>query len=392
MNRSNHLRTVSPRPAVHSKVAAKVRLKLNTRSHLKFRLSHAAVDNLSGHPRPSFDGSSARPVQEMRESGPLGMCCCCVRYAVVVVALSMGGCSNSTVEDSSAPVPPVLRAEPTDEPPVVLPSDLRRQLQANDNAKFHRVGNEIVEAELFQSGVRSVDALRGLPLRSLDLGMTDVTDLSPLKGMPLKRLILENTPVPDLSALQGMELEVLHLQNTKVTDLSVLAGMPLKELNLLAVPIDNLQHIAALPLETLWIPDTEVTDISPLRGKPMVSLDIKGTAVTSLEPLSGMQTLKRLNIAQSGVTDVTPLKGLNLERITLTPETITTGMEVLREMPSLSQIQTSMYAEARQSASEFWTKFDSGVWKKDGAGADADTDENTPASPEPKPAGTSDRP
>ena len=53
------------------------------------------------------------------------------------------------------------------------------------------------------------DALRGLPLRALDLGITQVTDLGPLQGMKLERLDLENVPVTDISVLSGMPLKVL---------------------------------------------------------------------------------------------------------------------------------------------------------------------------------------
>ena len=293
-----------------------------------------------------------------------------IRFSLLssVLLLMIGGCSDSApgVASSDVTPPPVRQAEPGDDPPVLLPSELRRLLKANENAKFNRVGNVIVEAELFQSGVKSIDALKGLPLRSVDLGMTEVSDISPLAGMPLRRLILENTPVSDISVIKGMPLEVLYLQNTKVTDISIVAGMPLRELNLLNVPVSDLTQIAELPLETLWIPRTKVTDLSPLAGRTLVSLDVQATEVSDLSPLSDMMTLRRLNIANTPVTDLTPLKGLKLERITLTPETITSGMEVLRDMSSLTQILTSMYTETRQSAAEFWQKYDAGVWKDKG--------------------------
>ncbi len=85
-------------------------------------------------------------------------------------------------------------------------------------AKFLVEGNDVVEANLFRSGLRSVEPLKGLPLRALDLGFTYVSDLSPLVGMPLEQLVLENTNVSDLSPLKGMPLKVLKIQNTKVKD------------------------------------------------------------------------------------------------------------------------------------------------------------------------------
>lgn len=281
---------------------------------------------------------------------------------VMPVVLFLIGCGTSETSGPSESAPPVLRADSSAEPPAITTRELRRKLRANDLAKFKRVGNNIVEAELFQAGVEDLSALQGLPLRFLDLGMNAVSDLSPLKGMPLKALILEDTQVADLTPLQGMQLEELQLQNTKVTDLSVLKGMPLKRLNLLALPIQDVTPFANMPLETLWLNETQVSDLSPLKGASLQSLDIQETQVQDLQPLAGMQTLKRLNISGTPVTDVSALRGLQLERITLTPENISKGMEVLREMPSLQQILTSMEGGSQQSAAEFWTKYESGLW------------------------------
>ncbi len=303
----------------------------------------------------------------------------------IMLTLPLIGCTDDADKQADSVAPPVMRAAPSDEPEFISASDLRRQLRANEKAKFQRVGNDIVGAELFQSGIKSIKALQGLPLRSVDLGMTEVTDISPLEGMPLERVILENTPVEDISALKDMQLEVLYLQNTKVKDLSVLKGMPLRELNLMSVAVDDLTTIAELPLQTLWIPRTPVTDLSPLKGKSLLSLDIEATAVDNIEALAGMTSLKRLNIALTPITDVSPLKGLKLERITVTPETVTTGMEVLRDMPSLGQILTTMAGESRQTSAEFWQKYDAGVWKPKSEDT-PDTDEDkAPAENEAEP-------
>ncbi|MEQ9408937.1 MAG: hypothetical protein RIK87_14465 [Fuerstiella sp.] len=291
--------------------------------------------------------------------------CCRLLLCLPVTAcllLVSAGCAQQA-SPTATEAPPVRRAEASDQPQVLLPRELRRKLKANENAQFERSGNDIVEARLFQSGVKSIDALKGLPLRALDLGMTEVSDLSVIKGMPLQTLILENAPVDNISVVRGMQLEVLHLQNTTVTDLSPLAGMPLRELNLMGVPVEDLSVVAELPLTTLWIPQTRISDISALQGKAMVSLDVEGTQVSSLEPLSGMSTLKRLNIADTPIQDLTPLQGLKLERITLTPDNIQSGIQVLRDMPSLTQILTSMQGPG-QSAADFWQKYDAGVWDK----------------------------
>lgn len=120
----------------------------------------------------------------------------------------------------------------------VTPEELKRRLNAWQ-AEFIMQGNDITEASLYQTGIRDISPLKGLPLIAIDLGMTQVTDLSPLAGMKLQRLDLENTTVADLSVLRGMPLTVLKLQNTKVTDFTVLEGMPLQQLNLLDLPFTD---------------------------------------------------------------------------------------------------------------------------------------------------------
>jgi internalin A len=243
----------------------------------------------------------------------------------------------------------------------VTPQLLREKLKTNEMATFLVSGNEIVEANLFQSGIHSVDALKGLPLRSVDLGMTQVTDLSPLTDMQLELLILENTPVSDISVVKGMPLSTLKLQNTKVTDFTPLVGLPLEQLNLLNLPFSDLSLLKDMPLNTLWLTGTQIQGLTDLPKSNLVSLDLANTKVAGLEPIAGMTSLRRLNIAETQVTDLTPLQGLQLERIVLSPERIQTGIEHIRAMKSLTLIQTTIDEE--QTADAFWKRYDLGVWK-----------------------------
>lgn len=240
------------------------------------------------------------------------------------------------------------------------PSKLREQLGANEMSRFPVEGNDIVEANLFRSGIRSVEPLKGLPLRRLDLGFTYVSDLSPLMGMPLESLVLEDTNVADLSMLKGMPLKVLKIQNTKVTDFSFLEGMKLTHFNVLNLPFSDLNAIRDMPMNTLWLTGSKVTDLAAISGSGIVSLDIERTEVGDLAPLATMPALKRLNIANTPVTDLTPLASLQLERIVLSPERIRSGIEAIRNMKSLDYIQTSV--EQDQTDDEFWTRYDLGIW------------------------------
>ena len=287
----------------------------------------------------------------------------CRSVTIAASVTIFGGC------DESEPVKiPVAKASPVataiDEPPVLSADELRRRLGTDDRAKFRKVGNEIVEAHLAGAGVQSIEALEGLPLRVLDLGFCqNIQDISVLAGMPLKKLILEGTSVADLTPLKGMSLEILHLQDTPVTDLSVIDGMPLKQLNLKGVSVSDVAPFAQMPLSTLWLLETDVTDISPLSGMSLESLDIQDTAVSDLSALAHMTTLRRLNIAGTGVTDLRPVTGLRLERIFLSPERITHGLDELRDIPSLGKIGTSH--EHQFSSGNFWDRYDSGAWRRE---------------------------
>jgi len=291
----------------------------------------------------------------------------CIRQFAVMLAVCVpavfSGCSETPSTDQAVEVARRAALEQSTTL-TVTPEDIKRQLNCWQ-ANFVMQGNDIKEASFYQSGIRSIAALKGLPLIALDLGMTQVADLAPLAGMQLERLDLENTPVADISLLRGMPLTVLKLQNTKVTEFAPLEGLPLKQLNLLELPFadTHLALIQTAPLETLWLAGTEVSDLSSLPLKSLESLDIARTRVSSLTPLSSAVRLRRLNIAETAITDLTPLSGLRLQRITLTPARITSGIEVLRKMESLTQIQTDINEPL--STADFWQRFDLGLYKSE---------------------------
>lgn len=317
----------------------------------------------------------------------------------LLLCAGLCGCSEESAVPDLAEV--ARRAEASASSTMKMtPEELRKQLNCFQ-AEFRVLGNDIVEGTLYQSGVRNIKPLAGLPLRALDLGMTQVDDLSPLTGMKLQRLDLENTPVAQLAVLQGMPLQILKMQKTRVTEFSVLKGMPLKQLNVLDLPFSDadLDLIREAPLDTLWLAGTKVTDLSTFSVKTLKSLDIERTKVSSLNFVAGCPLLQRLNIAETAVSDLTPLKGLKLQRITLTPDRIQSGMEVLRDMKSLTQIQTSM--NEPMSTVDFWKRFDLGVWKSTDPAApttsaadalDASNAAKPPASPETAPAQATETP
>ena len=75
--------------------------------------------------------------------------------------------------------------------------------------------------------------------------------------------------------------------------------------------------------------------------------------------------LRWLNLATClQVRDLTPLQGMELTEITLTPRIITKGINVLRQMKSLKTIGIGWQAMDRFSPDEFWKKYDAGEFNK----------------------------
>jgi serine/threonine protein kinase/Leucine-rich repeat (LRR) protein len=87
----------------------------------------------------------------------------------------------------------------------------------------------------------------------------------------------------------------LDLSETKITDLTPLAGAPLATLSLLRCQ--------------------ELTDLSPLRGLNLIGLTGAGTKVADLTPLREMHSLEKLNVDASRVTDLSPLSALRLKSL-----------------------------------------------------------------------------
>ena len=72
--------------------------------------------------------------------------------------------------------------------------------------------------------------------------------------------------------------------------------------------------------------------------------------------------LKHLSIQKTGVTDLRPLQGMELEEIFLTPNIITQGLDILRDMKSLKKM--GIEYNPSWEPEEFWKRNDKGEFKK----------------------------
>jgi Leucine-rich repeat (LRR) protein len=180
-----------------------------------------------------------------------------------------------------------------------------------------------------------------------------VTDLSPVQALnQLKKLACRGSgagtgELSDLSPLRGMKLLYLHISDNQVSDLSPLSGMK---------------------LTNLYCSNTQISDLSALRAMPLDSLDFVNSPVSDLSPLIGAP-LRSLGFSKTEVADLTPLAGMKLTTITFTPEDITAGLAVIRQMKSLQSIGITGKPEQRWSPDEFWKKYDAGEFGKPVASA-----------------------
>ena len=189
-------------------------------------------------------------------------------------------------------------------------------------------------------------------LKVLVLSRSKVSDLSPLARLAnLERLLVDDTAVRELGPLHGLRsLVALKVDGTRVTDLSALSGLTeLRELGIGDSGVQDLRPLGgplgaqgaqrledqgvgplaagrtataqlperggragarpdtagALPrLDNLAISDTPVADLSPLSGVSTLRvLDLTRTQVRSLRPLHGLARLKQVSVGRCPLDD-----------------------------------------------------------------------------------------
>jgi serine/threonine protein kinase len=211
------------------------------------------------------------------------------------------------------------------------------------NYKLAVENDGLVSVNITNRPLRSLEAIRGLPIESLDASYTPITDLeplrgmqfqvlnieackaitdlTPLRGMPLRSLTFRLVPIRDLTPLAGMRLTRLDAKDSQVADISPLTGMPLFELHLDSTRVSRIEVLRGMPLTKLWLPSS-VLDCSPLKGAPLQFLAINGMHISDLSFAKGMP-LRSLHAGQSTVSNIDGLRGMPLEFLTLFKTPIT---------------------------------------------------------------------
>jgi serine/threonine protein kinase/Leucine-rich repeat (LRR) protein len=249
----------------------------------------------------------------------------------------------------------------------------RLNIDANYNAVGKLAGLEALRGRPLKNltiernpGCSNLEPLRGMPLIELNCPSCTVRDLSVLTAMPLKHLHIGDNPITDLNALQGLQLTHLQIWSTKVSDLKPLTGMPLISLNCSnCMAIQDVTPLKGMPINYLILRDTGVQDLTPLKGMPLTELWVSGRPIKDLGLLQGMPlTALWLPSSQKEPRDLTALQGLNLKFIAITPQYVTKGMDVLRQMKSLQTIRIGEGKANELSPAEFWKRYDAGEFNK----------------------------
>jgi Leucine-rich repeat (LRR) protein len=232
------------------------------------------------------------------------------------------------------------------------------------------VGTQVTDdglAYLKECTSLTVFDLRGSPVT--DAGLAHLKDCK-----NLTYLHLDGTKITDagLAYLKDKNLTWLYLDGTKITDAGLAHLKDCKSLTQLwvrgvrvgDVGLANLKDCK--DLTTLALAGTAITDagLAHLKGsKKLAILNLAGTQVTDagLAHLAGLNALTGLWIHDTGITDLTPLQGMPLEEIRLTPKNITKGLDILRDMKSLKTIGIGDQA---WPAAEFWERYDKGEFKE----------------------------
>ncbi len=148
--------------------------------------------------------------------------------------------------------------------------------------------------------VADLTPLTGMPLNSLYLSGNPIKSLSPLRNMPLKTLHISSLEDADLSPLEGMKLLDFHLCfQTTIKDISVLKGMPLQSLNLTGSDVSDLSPLQGMPLTVLNCRGTPVSGFSLLKDTPLKFLTCDFLPFRDTEILRSIKSLEEINGKQA---------------------------------------------------------------------------------------------
>lgn len=181
-----------------------------------------------------------------------------------------------------------------------------------------------------------------------DITKSQVLNFLNSQGVTAKELVVNNAG--------GFELD---LRGSDIADLNLLEGMPIEILLLSETPVDDISPLREMRyIRKLDIANTKVSDLAPLRGLPIHELNITKTKITDLSPVKDMP-IRVLSLVQTEVNDFSPLEFLDLHEIYFSVDKSYTekSVNILRNKKSLRCI--NYYGRVN----DFWSDYDAGKIK-----------------------------
>lgn len=197
--------------------------------------------------------------------------------------------------------------------------------------------------------LKSLEGMNLAGLMDLNLRFTKVTDagIAYFKGCKdLRHLDLGGTKITDRTLIhfKDCKLTCLYLTGTRVSD----AGL---------VHFQNCEDLRELGLAGTKVSDAGMVYFKDCKNLTNLQLDGTQVSAACLANFKGM-SLRYLWIQNTGITDLTPLLGMPLEDIRLSPKNIIKGLDILRDMKTLKTIGTAW--DQSWPAAEFWERYDEG--------------------------------
>jgi hypothetical protein len=237
--------------------------------------------------------------------------------------------------------------------------------------------------------IRSIKPLAEMPLEWLSMEAPEVDDYTPLRKMPLKHLDLVAGHISDLGVLRGTKLEYLNLSFCRnLSDLAPLSGMPLRRLVLNGcLKVEDIGPLAGSPITDLDLPGTAIRDVKVLAkmkltrlwlenckqlesleglhdGMPLAHLNLDGCQkLKSIAPLKGIKLVELGVMRCPGVTDLSPLAGMPLRSIRLSPRQITKdNMRALLALETLREV--TVEGKGKYDTPKFRELYEAGEFEK----------------------------
>ena len=211
-------------------------------------------------------------------------------------------------------------------------------ITAADMARLERL-------EADEAGIRNLTGLEAATrLERIEFRHNAISDLSPLAGLTrLNNIKLRGNRITDVSPLADLiNVDWLGLEENSITDLSPLRGLiKLNGIGISGNPVSNVAPLASLTsLEGIAAWNTRISNFSALSKLPRLRwIEFGGDrSVSKIPSLKGLKTLRRLEISESNIADLSPLAELTqLQELTLVNNLIS-DVSPLRNLKNLEHL------------------------------------------------------